>query len=194
MGGPPLYSQRKGDCSHLWYFPVSDLNLLCIRWLLKKLPPHMDSSFILPIESKVLQTVPLKSQELTKLIRHPSLLSDFVHVSWVLANIMTESSCCSWKCNRNSEHRLCMMGIKLCLKFLVVSYIVVSIPTVSSWCDQWQSVMAAHHCYLWWRWWVRYFVSSPHKVMMAHCHAPFKFLLWRFLCTSYNRRRQRQTQ
>jgi hypothetical protein len=139
MGGPPLYSQRKGDCSHLWYLPVSDLNLLCIQWLLRKLPPHMDSSFILPIESKVLPTVPLKSQELTKLIRHPSLLSDFVCVSWVLANIMTESSCCSWKCDRNSEHRLCMMGIKFCLKFLVVCYIVVSISTASSWCSQWDS-------------------------------------------------------
>ncbi len=57
-----------------------------------------------------------------------------------------------------------------------------------------QPVMAAHHRYLCWRWWVRYFVSSPHKVMTAHCHAPFKLLLWRFLCTSYNQRRQRQTQ
>jgi hypothetical protein len=28
--------------------------------------------------------------------------------------------------------------------------------------------MAAHHCYLWWRWW-SWNVSNTHKVMMHHC-------------------------
>jgi hypothetical protein len=29
-------------------------------------------------------------------------------------------------------------------------------------------LMAAHHCYLWWRWW-SWNVSNSHKVMMHHC-------------------------
>jgi hypothetical protein len=29
-------------------------------------------------------------------------------------------------------------------------------------------LMAAHHCYLWWRWW-SWNVSNSHKIMMHHC-------------------------
>jgi hypothetical protein len=69
-------------------------------------------------------------------------------ISWVLANIMTESSCCFWNCDRSAGQRFCVM---VCSDFgLIIMYSFT--PTVRSWWSQWV-VMAACHCYLWWRWW-----------------------------------------
>ncbi len=61
---------------------------------------------------------------------------------------MTESSCCFWKCDRSAGHRFCVM---VCADFgLIIMYSFT--PTVRSWWSQWV-IMAACHCYLWWRWW-----------------------------------------
>ncbi len=69
-------------------------------------------------------------------------------MSRVLANSMTESSCCFWKCNRISGHRFCIM---VCWNFgLIVIYI--SAPIIGSW---WWVVMAVCHCYSWQRWWLK---------------------------------------
>jgi hypothetical protein len=38
-------------------------------------------------------------------------------VSWLLANTMSEPSCCFWKCHRNSGHRLCKM---FCSEFCLI--------------------------------------------------------------------------
>ncbi len=54
--------------------------------------------------------------------------------------------------------------------------------TIGSWCSQWV-VMAAHHCYLWWRWrsdilWatiIRFYDCTQ-------CYVSFKLSLWRLLC------------
>ncbi len=68
------------------------------------------------------------------------------YVSWVLANSMTESSSCFWKCNRISGQRFCIM---VCWNFgLIVIYI--SAPIIESW---WWVVMAVRHCYSWRLWW-----------------------------------------
>ncbi len=79
------------------------------------------------------------------------------NVSWVLANITSESSHCFRKGNRNSGRRLCIMA---CPSFWEDYYMLIythfidllSTPTVGSWWTQWV-VMAAYHCCLWWRWW-----------------------------------------
>jgi hypothetical protein len=70
------------------------------------------------------------------------------YISWVLANIMTESSCCFWKCDRNSGCRFCIMVHPDLGRLLYTQ----STPTIRSWWSQWV-VMAACHCYLWCRWW-----------------------------------------
>ncbi len=61
---------------------------------------------------------------------------------------MTESSHCVQKCERTSGHRFPRM---VWLKFWA-GYTYVSTSTIGSQWSPWV-VMAAHHCYLWWRWW-----------------------------------------
>jgi len=82
-------------------------------------------------------------------------------VSWVVANILTDSFCCFWKCDRNSGCRICIM---VCPNF--GTYL--SAPTVGNW---------SHWVMVW------HFVkelSWGHD--STHCHVTFKLLLWRFLC------------
>ncbi len=62
---------------------------------------------------------------------------------------MTESSCCFWKCNRNSRCRFCIM---VCPDFGVIIIYLSTTPTVRSWWSQWV-VMAACHCNLWCQSW-----------------------------------------
>jgi len=62
------------------------------------------------------------------------------------STIMTESSFCFRKWDRNSDTDCC---INVCLKWIIVC-----LPTPLSW--SWWSeleVMAASQCYSWWRWW-----------------------------------------
>jgi hypothetical protein len=70
-------------------------------------------------------------------------------VSWMLANIMTESSCCFWDCNGNSGHRFCVV---VCLKFGEIAIIWLSTLSIRSSWSQW-IVMAACHCNSWLSWW-----------------------------------------
>jgi hypothetical protein len=74
---------------------------------------------------------------------------DISYASWVLVNMMMESSCCFQKCSRNSGHRCLYNGLPQNLGRLLFS-----MPTVDSWWSQW-GVIAARHCYsqLWWGWW-----------------------------------------
>jgi hypothetical protein len=71
------------------------------------------------------------------------------YVSWVLANIMTDSSCCFWKLDRNSGCRFCRM---VCLKSWADFYTLIYTPLSGAEEAQWV-VRPAHHCFLWWRWW-----------------------------------------
>ncbi len=74
---------------------------------------------------------------------------DISYASWVLVNMMMESSCCFQKCSRNSGHRCLYNGLPQNLGRLLFS-----MPTVDSWWSQW-GVIAARHCYSqsWWGWW-----------------------------------------
>jgi hypothetical protein len=52
-------------------------------------------------------------------------LSTVKLVSWVLPNLMTESPCCFWKCNRNSGHRFCT--------FVSLIFLYISTPKNGCW-------------------------------------------------------------
>jgi hypothetical protein len=70
-------------------------------------------------------------------------------VSWVLASIMTESSCCFWKCNRNSGMQICTM---FCPEFWVRYFIL-----IWTYCQELMKSVGSHGSssllfYLWWRW------------------------------------------
>jgi hypothetical protein len=69
-------------------------------------------------------------------------------VSWVQANIMTESSHRFQECNRNSGHNRLYNGLPKVFGFIIV----LIYTLVRSWWSQFR-VMAARHCYSWWRWW-----------------------------------------
>jgi hypothetical protein len=83
------------------------------------------------------------------------------YISWVLANIMTESSHWFQKCDRNSGHSF---YIRVCPDFGLI-FIYLSTPTMRSWWSPWV-VMAAHYCYSK-RVTVWHFVCNSHKVMTA---------------------------
>jgi hypothetical protein len=86
-------------------------------------------------------------------------------LSWVVADIRTESSCCFQKCNRNPGCRLSRM---VCPK-VWADYCIL----IHTHCQELMKsvvVMAACHCYSWWRLWL-------HSLSYY-----LKFLLSRILC------------
>ncbi len=108
-------------------------------------------------------------------------------VSWVLASMMTESSSCFWNVTETQDADVCMM---VCLKCLV-DLLFLSTPTIGSLWTQW-AVMAASHCYSWWRWWSDTLLVTLIRLWPRHsCHMSFGFVnrkndnfrvvLWSFL-------------
>ncbi len=102
----------------------------------------------------------------------------FCNVSWLLANVMTKSSCCFWKCNRNSGHRIFVSWFAQYFGQVIIN---ISTPTVRSWWSQW-GVMAAHHCYSWGRWWSDTLWATFRRLWL---HSLFCYLqlLWSFFIT-----------
>ncbi len=81
------------------------------------------------------------------------------YISWVLANIMTESFCCFWKCNKNSwSVELSAQNVGQIIIFLYTHRHQELIEVGE------QSSSAAIS---WWRWWFVTFASDSHKVMIA---------------------------
>jgi hypothetical protein len=70
-------------------------------------------------------------------------------VSWVVANVMTESWGFFRKCDRNSGHR-CLYNSLAWNCGLIIIYL--PRPAVRSWWSKW-GIMAACYCYSWWGWW-----------------------------------------
>jgi hypothetical protein len=115
------------------------------------------------------------------LFSHTHELEDFVPSYDVLcSNIMTKSSHCFWKHNRNSGHRFCINGLPRCW----VDYYFFT-PTIRSW--QWSQqivVMAGCLCYSVMKVMVWQFMSNSHEVMTVPIgHVIFELLLWRFICS-----------
>jgi hypothetical protein len=95
--------------------------------------------------------------------------------SWELANIV-KSSCLIWNCDRNSGCRCLYNG---CPKFWVDYHVLNLDPPFRSWWNQWV-VIAAHHCYSWWRWWSDTLWVTLIGLQHTHCHVSFK-VLWNLL-------------
>jgi hypothetical protein len=99
------------------------------------------------------------------------------YVSWVLANSMTESSSCFWKCNRISGQIL-YNGL---LKLWTDCYIHICT-------HHWELMMGGHGSssllfmttVMVWN-----FVSNSQGYISTHCCVTFNVLLWRFLCNPH---------
>jgi len=80
---------------------------------------------------------------------------------WVLANIMTESPFCFWKCDKNPIQGICNANFSPkfwgdCCMLIYTCW--------RSWWNQW-GVMAASHCHWRWRWLI--LLSDAHKAITA---------------------------
>lgn len=107
-----------------------------------------------------------------------SIVHLICYVSWVLANIVTESSCCFRKWGRNLGCRFCMMVHPDSGQIIIYW----STFTVGSGCNHWV-VMEARDCYLWWRWGSDTLWGTLIRQLWLHpCHTIFKLFLGRFLC------------
>jgi hypothetical protein len=101
------------------------------------------------------------------------------NVSWVLANITSESSHCFWKGNRNLGHRLCIM---VCSSFWEDYYMLIfthcwelmnSVGSHSS--SSLPFVMKVMICH---------FVRDSHEVDCTHCRVTFNCCCGDFFATS----------